>query len=150
MGRTLGKENCVRGEVEQPFLLTSFHQAAHNLKGIHVNWKPDKICHNGASPKVGTIVGTGSRQSSARKGKGAAGKAAAAKVVPALRKRVPAWCKPCLAKMLRCSRSLPCSSCVEGGDPKGCVWEGCMLLLSTLPSSTSWFRHPLLSSLTHS
>ncbi|KAG0659926.1 hypothetical protein C6P46_004866 [Rhodotorula mucilaginosa] len=43
---------------------------------------------------------------------------------PAPRKRVPASCTPCRKKKLRCNRSMPCSSCVERGEPEGCVWEG--------------------------
>ena len=45
---------------------------------------------------------------------------------PAPRKRVPASCTPCRKKKLRCNRSMPCSSCVERGEPEGCVWEGCV------------------------
>ncbi|GAA5879926.1 hypothetical protein JCM3774_005680 [Rhodotorula dairenensis] len=40
------------------------------------------------------------------------------------RKRVPASCTPCRKKKLRCNRSMPCSSCVERGEPEGCAWEG--------------------------
>ncbi|GAA5992545.1 hypothetical protein JCM11641_004540 [Rhodosporidiobolus odoratus] len=52
------------------------------------------------------------------------GKAAKAAKNAAPRKRVAASCKPCRAKKLRCDRALPCSSCVERGDPQGCMWEG--------------------------
>ncbi|GAA6031371.1 hypothetical protein JCM8097_005628 [Rhodosporidiobolus ruineniae] len=68
------------------------------------------------------------RQNSSTKGKGKAAKNAA----NAPRKRVPASCKPCRAKKLRCNRSLPCSSCVERGDPEGCIWEGDATPLYTL------------------
>ncbi|GAA5977133.1 hypothetical protein JCM10908_004867 [Rhodotorula pacifica] len=40
------------------------------------------------------------------------------------RKRVPASCTPCRKKKLRCNRSMPCSSCVERGEPENCMWEG--------------------------
>ncbi|GAA6048510.1 hypothetical protein JCM3770_006529 [Rhodotorula araucariae] len=44
--------------------------------------------------------------------------------VQAPRKRVPASCTPCRKKKLRCNRAMPCASCVERGDPEGCIWEG--------------------------
>lgn len=73
------------------------------------------------------------RQASGVRGKAANNKAIKAGNPP--RKRTPASCKPCRAKKLRCSRSLPCSSCVERGDPEGCIWEGCVS--SPLPSSSA-------------
>ncbi|GAA5877465.1 hypothetical protein JCM8547_001081 [Rhodosporidiobolus lusitaniae] len=70
--------------------------------------------------------------STTAKGKAAASGAGKAAKANAPRKRVPASCKPCRAKKLRCSRSLPCSSCVERGDPEGCIWEGDATPLYTL------------------
>ncbi|BGP18080.1 hypothetical protein JCM10213_006529 [Rhodosporidiobolus nylandii] len=52
------------------------------------------------------------------------GKATKATKNAAPRKRVPASCKPCRAKKLRCDRALPCGSCVERGHPQDCIWEG--------------------------
>lgn len=40
------------------------------------------------------------------------------------RKCRPASCTPCRTKKMRCSRSKPCTACVNRGDPEGCVWEG--------------------------
>lgn len=56
--------------------------------------------------------------------------AAATAEKQAPRRRVPASCTPCRKKKLRCNRSMPCSSCVERGEPSGCIWEGCVRLHS--------------------
>lgn len=40
------------------------------------------------------------------------------------RKCRPASCTPCRTRKMRCSRSKPCTACVNRGDPEGCLWEG--------------------------
>ncbi|BGP09772.1 hypothetical protein JCM10049v2_005645 [Rhodotorula toruloides] len=58
--------------------------------------------------------------------------AAATAEKQAPRRRVPASCTPCRKKKLRCNRSMPCSSCVERGEPSGCIWEGDAVPLYTV------------------
>ncbi|GAA6004210.1 hypothetical protein JCM10207_002484 [Rhodosporidiobolus poonsookiae] len=72
-----------------------------------------------ATPALTSQPLTRSNTTSSNTGKG---KGKASKTAP--RKRVPASCLPCRKKKLRCNRALPCSSCLERGDPEGCVWEG--------------------------
>ncbi|GAA5862732.1 hypothetical protein JCM1840_002655 [Sporobolomyces johnsonii] len=68
--------------------------------------------------------------------KDVSGKKKAADKSARSRKRSPASCAPCRKKKLKCDRCLPCSSCVQRGDPDGCIWEGDATPLYTLRDET--------------
>ncbi|GAA5838831.1 hypothetical protein JCM11251_006752 [Rhodosporidiobolus azoricus] len=121
--------------------VTSQSMAAVGMVGAPEHWgepplaSPHELYHSteffppdAHSPILSSAPLT--RQNSGSRSKAANNKINKSGTAP--RKRVPASCKPCRAKKLRCSRSLPCSSCVERGDPEGCVWEGDAQPLYTL------------------
>ncbi|GAA5851654.1 hypothetical protein JCM9279_002533 [Rhodotorula babjevae] len=96
------------------YVSTRSHHLPAGVVGASDGWVEGAPLDLPLPPKV---TASSSSSSSATKKK-----AAASSQAP--RKRVPASCTPCRKKKLRCNRSMPCSSCVERGDPEGCVWDG--------------------------
>ncbi|GAA5889054.1 hypothetical protein JCM8208_007757 [Rhodotorula glutinis] len=94
------------------YVSTRSHHLPAGVVGASDGWAESAPLDLPHPPKV-----TASSSSSS-----AARKKASSSQAP--RKRVPASCTPCRKKKLRCNRSMPCSSCVERGDPEGCIWDG--------------------------
>ncbi|BGP41809.1 hypothetical protein JCM10449v2_005800 [Rhodotorula kratochvilovae] len=117
--------------VERPTLPSMFSRASHHpgADGAYSSRGPLPVGVVSSSDGWGDGSGAGDDTTlelplpptmAAPSGSGAKKKAS----VQAPRKRVPASCTPCRKKKLRCNRSMPCASCVERGDPEGCIWEG--------------------------
>ncbi|GAA5935575.1 hypothetical protein JCM3775_003356 [Rhodotorula graminis] len=96
------------------YVSTRSHHLPAGVVGASDGWAEGAPLDLPQPPKV-TASSSSSSSAAARK------KASSSQ---APRKRVPASCTPCRKKKLRCNRSMPCSSCVERGDPEGCIWDG--------------------------